>query len=106
MYHPFASLRAGSEHSEGSLSGQRSFAVLRMTRLHRLRLTRKTPSLKCIGPCPGPMSACPFLPGRRKRPLPTPHPPPPLRENGGSSSLTLRRWGDHQVIALTMDECA
>ena len=51
---------------------RRSFAVLRMTILPRLRLTRITPSLKCIGPCPGPMSACPFLPGRRKRPLPTP----------------------------------
>src|SRR2546426_5761371 len=39
------------ERSEGSLAGQRSFAALRMTILKRLRLTRKTSSLKCIGPC-------------------------------------------------------
>src|SRR6266446_10678806 len=39
------------ERSEGSLAGQRSFAALRMTILHRLRLTRKTSYLKCIGPC-------------------------------------------------------
>src|SRR6266404_5749352 len=38
------------ERSEGSLAGQRSFAALRMTVLHRLRLTRKTSSLKCIAP--------------------------------------------------------
>src|SRR5712692_4658638 len=37
------------ERSEGSLSGERSFAALRMTLLHRLRLTRKTSYLKCIG---------------------------------------------------------
>ena len=37
------------ERSEGSLAGQRSFAALRMTILHRLRLTRKTSDLKCIG---------------------------------------------------------
>src|SRR2546421_4459209 len=36
------------ERSEGSLAGQRSFATLRMTLLHRLRLTRKTSSLKWI----------------------------------------------------------
>src|SRR5205807_686655 len=30
--HPFASLRAGSECSEGSLARQRSFAALRMTK--------------------------------------------------------------------------
>jgi hypothetical protein len=30
--HPFASLRAGSEQSEGSLAGKRSFALLRMTK--------------------------------------------------------------------------
>src|SRR2546421_9145711 len=36
------------ERSEGSLSGERSFAPLRMTLLHRLRLTRKTSSLKWI----------------------------------------------------------
>src|SRR2546421_8675699 len=36
------------ERSEGSLSGQRSFAALRMTILPRLRLTRKTSSLKWI----------------------------------------------------------
>ena len=40
--------RSSSEHSEGSLAGQRSFAALRMTLLHRLRLTRKTSSLKWI----------------------------------------------------------
>ena len=34
--------RASSEWSEGSLSGERSFAPLRMTILNRLRLTRKT----------------------------------------------------------------
>src|SRR5947209_3806533 len=40
------------ERSEGSLSGERSFAALRMTILNRLRLTRKTSSLKkCIAPC-------------------------------------------------------
>src|SRR6266702_5459169 len=39
---------AGSEHSEGSLCGQRSFAALRMTLLHRLHLTRNTSYLKCI----------------------------------------------------------
>src|SRR5437773_10443621 len=52
------------ERSEGSLAGQRSFAEftlsgangLRMTLLHRLRLTRTTSSLKCIGPCPRPRS--------------------------------------------------
>src|SRR5258708_38635154 len=38
--------------SEGSLSGERSCAALRMTLLHRLRLTRKSPSLKCSGACP------------------------------------------------------
>ena len=32
----------------------RSFAALRMTLLHRLRLTRTTSSLKCIGACPRP----------------------------------------------------
>src|SRR6266699_1268915 len=37
------------ERSEGSLSGERSFAPLRMTILNRLRLARKTSSLKCIG---------------------------------------------------------
>src|SRR2546422_9177011 len=37
------------ERSEGSPAGQRSFAALRMTILHRLRLTRKTSYLKCIG---------------------------------------------------------
>src|SRR2546428_13978417 len=36
------------ERSEGSLFGERSFAALRMTILHRLRLTRKTSYLKCI----------------------------------------------------------
>jgi hypothetical protein len=52
------------EHSEGSLAGQRSFAVLRacpersegMTILPRLRLTRKTSSLKWIGACPCPVA--------------------------------------------------
>src|SRR6266487_4026041 len=47
------------ERSEGSLAGQRSFAeftlsganVLRMTLLYRLRLTRTTSYLKCIGAC-------------------------------------------------------
>src|SRR5438067_466541 len=39
------------ERSEGSLAGQRSFAALRMTLLKRLRLTRKTSSLKWIAPC-------------------------------------------------------
>ena len=39
------------ERSEGSLSGERSFAALRMTILNRLRLIRKTSSLKWIGPC-------------------------------------------------------
>src|SRR5437868_11952790 len=39
------------ERSEGSLSGERSFAALRMTLLKRLRLTRKTSSLKCIALC-------------------------------------------------------
>src|SRR6266516_1538833 len=39
------------ERSEGSLSGERSFAALRMTLLHRLRLTRNTSSLNCIAPC-------------------------------------------------------
>src|SRR2546430_16408647 len=39
---------ASSERSEGSLSGERSFAALRMTLLKRLGLTRKTSSLKCI----------------------------------------------------------
>src|SRR5437763_5144786 len=41
------------ERSEGSLAGQRSFATLRMTLLHRLRLTRKTsysPENSC-SPC-------------------------------------------------------
>src|SRR5712691_12904039 len=41
--------------SFGSLAGQRSFAALRMTLLHRLRLTRKTSYLKCIA-----REACPF----------------------------------------------
>jgi len=41
--------RASSEHSEGSLAGQRSFAALRMTILNWLRLTRKASSLKWIG---------------------------------------------------------
>src|SRR5258708_1357321 len=42
------------EQSEGSLAGPRSFALLRMTRLHRLRLTRNSSYLsnssylKCI----------------------------------------------------------
>src|SRR6266487_3642621 len=36
------------ERSEGSLSGERSFAALRMTLLPRLRLTRRTSSLKWI----------------------------------------------------------
>src|SRR5258708_20866968 len=40
------------ERSEGSLVGQRSFATLRMTRLHRLRLTRTSSYLKGIGVCP------------------------------------------------------
>jgi len=40
------------ERSEGSLSGERSFAALRMTLLNRLRLTCKTSYLKCIGPGP------------------------------------------------------
>src|SRR5436853_5292854 len=39
------------ERSEGSVSDERSFASLRMTRLHRLHLTRTTSSLKCLGPC-------------------------------------------------------
>ena len=39
------------EHSEGSPSSERSFAALRMTLLHRLRLTRNTSSLKWIVPC-------------------------------------------------------
>src|SRR5881296_3178878 len=39
------------ERSEGSLAGQRSFAALRMTLLYRLRLTRTTSYLKCIGAC-------------------------------------------------------
>src|SRR5438105_9800973 len=39
------------ERSEGSLSGERSFAPLRMTILNRLRLTRKTSYLKWIEPC-------------------------------------------------------
>src|SRR6266566_3420442 len=43
--------RASSERSEGSLSGERSFAPLRMTLLNRFRLTRKTSYLKCIVPC-------------------------------------------------------
>src|SRR6266566_1050646 len=50
------------ERSAGSLSGERCFAEfplsaahgLRMTRLHRLRLTRNSSSLKCIGACPCP----------------------------------------------------
>jgi hypothetical protein len=58
LCHPFASLRAGSERSEGPLSGQRSFASLRMTILPRLRLTRKTSSLKWIVPCGRPVWAC------------------------------------------------
>ncbi len=37
------------ERREGSLAAERSFAALRMTRLHRLRLTRNTSSLKRIG---------------------------------------------------------
>src|SRR6266480_4996926 len=37
------------ERSEGSLSGERSFAALRMTLLNRLRLTCKASYLKCIG---------------------------------------------------------
>ena len=37
------------ERSEGSRSGERSFAALRMTILKRLPLTRKTSSLQCIG---------------------------------------------------------
>src|SRR3989440_6752311 len=37
------------ERSEGSLSGKRSFAPLRMTLLNRLRLTRNTSYLKGIG---------------------------------------------------------
>src|SRR6266849_807026 len=45
------------ERSEGSLTGQRSFAALRMTLLNRLRLTRNTSYLKCIGPCGRP--SCP-----------------------------------------------
>src|SRR5436309_14900406 len=45
------------ERSEGSLSGERSFAALRMTLLKRLRLTRKTSSLKCIAPKPPPVAA-------------------------------------------------
>ncbi len=57
LCHPFASLRASSERSEGSLAGERSFAALRMTLLNRLRLTRNTSSLKCIdhkgSPCWG-----------------------------------------------------
>ncbi len=36
------------ERSEGSLSGERSFAALRMTLLNRLRLTHKTSYLKWI----------------------------------------------------------
>ena len=36
------------ERSEGSLSGERSFALLRMTLLNRLRLTRNSSYLKCI----------------------------------------------------------
>src|SRR5207249_1779806 len=38
------------ERSEGSLSGQRSFAPLRMTILNRLRLTCNASYLKCIVP--------------------------------------------------------
>src|SRR2546422_496019 len=45
------------ERSEGSLSGERSFAALRMTNLKRLRLTQKTSYLQCIGPC-----GCLFVP--------------------------------------------
>src|SRR5205823_6358609 len=36
-----------------TLPGERSFAALRMTLLHRLRLTRNTSSLKWIGGKPG-----------------------------------------------------
>ena len=45
------------ERSEGSPSGQRSFAALRMTNLPGLRLTRKTSSLKWIVPCGHPVQA-------------------------------------------------
>src|SRR2546429_4340122 len=38
------------ERSEGSLAGQRSFAALRMTLLHRLRLTRNTSYSPGIAP--------------------------------------------------------
>jgi len=48
------------ERSEGSLSGERSFAALRMTILPRLRLTRKTSYLKCIAPCGRPHSMYPL----------------------------------------------
>src|SRR6266480_2740614 len=46
--------------SFGSLSGERSFAALRMTLLPRLRLTRRTSSLKWIVPC---VASVPFPTG-------------------------------------------
>ncbi len=49
LCHPFASREAQAlSASFGSLCGQRSFAALRMTLLHRLHLTRNTSYLKCI----------------------------------------------------------
>src|SRR5438105_13481814 len=50
------------ERSEGSLSGERSFAPLRMTLLKWLRLTRKTSSLKWIGPKRTPTMGDPRVP--------------------------------------------
>src|SRR5690349_21026620 len=44
------------ERSEGSPPDKRSFASLRMTLWHWLRLTRTTCSLKCIGACGHPRS--------------------------------------------------
>src|SRR5436305_9458769 len=62
--------RASSERSEGSLSGERSFAALRMTMLNRLRLTRKTSYVKCVAPC-GQGSPGDFLPGEFTDPYAT-----------------------------------
>ena len=88
--------RAGSERSEGSVSGERSFAALRMTILHRLRLTRKTSYLKCIahkGPSAPNLTPCHYI---SRCPFPARVPTAPSSEAGRSSRmqwyLTSLHW--------------
>src|SRR5438874_5805984 len=61
------------ERSEGSLSGERSFAALRMTKRDALFFEMYCPLWSPS------FLACSPSPGRRKRPLSTSQPPPPLR---------------------------